>query len=60
MNAQRLPIEWDGHAARAITDHQEIQKLHDRSQPLPGRPGWRVDEDGREWYSVAWLNEPTS
>jgi hypothetical protein len=25
------------------------------TEPIPGRPGWRVDSEGREWYSAAWL-----
>lgn len=56
MNAQRLPSDWDGHQARSITGSREIQQLKDETTPIPGRPGWRVDEAGREWYSAAWLS----
>lgn len=33
----------------------ELDKLKALTRPLPGRPGWRVDAQGREWYSAAWL-----
>ncbi len=28
-----------------------------RTRPIPGRPGWRIDEEGREWYSDEWLDD---
>lgn len=30
--------------------------LGDELVPIPGRPGWRKDDQGREWYSDAWLD----
>jgi hypothetical protein len=35
----------------------EIAELFQKTEPIPGRPGWRVDPIAdREWYSAAWLN----
>lgn len=33
----------------------ELEKLRDASTPVPGRPGWRIDSCGRQWYSAEWL-----
>lgn len=32
-----------------------VEALRLESEPLAGRPGWRRDGEGREWYSSAWL-----
>ena len=32
-----------------------VGDLHSRTVPIAGRAGWRVDGDGGEWYSDAWL-----
>lgn len=37
--------------------HAELRRLERQTAPLPGRPGWRVDRRGHEWYSAAWLDE---
>ena len=34
-----------------------VAQLHAETTPIPGRPGWRQDDNGREWYSAAWLDE---
>lgn len=34
----------------------ELEKLQRNSSPIPGRPGWRIDRNGKEWYSAAWLD----
>lgn len=35
--------------------HRSLVLLKLASEPIDGRPGWRVDRQGREWYSAAWL-----
>lgn len=42
-------------AGPAITGRSTLQRLELDSSPIPGRPGWRRDREGREWYSAAWL-----
>lgn len=37
-----------------------LGELYRSTVPLPGRPGWRADRAGREWYSAAWLDEARS
>jgi hypothetical protein len=32
-----------------------VETLRLASHPIAGRPGWRRDYDGREWYSADWL-----
>jgi hypothetical protein len=32
-----------------------VEELQAESTPIDGRPGWRRTDDGREWYSEAWL-----
>jgi hypothetical protein len=34
-----------------------VEQLHAETTAIPGRPGWRRDVQGREWYSAAWLDE---
>lgn len=35
----------------------QLRNLHAATVPVPGRAGWRVDREGREWFSSAWLDE---
>ena len=55
-------LELDGEPAKILelglydrTIGTVIDKLRDGTHPIPGRDGWRVDADGHEWYSSAWL-----
>jgi hypothetical protein len=34
----------------------ELEQLYLDSVPKPGCPGTRIDSEGREWYSAAWLD----
>lgn len=45
----------DMEKAQIITAHPEVEKLKRNTTPIPGRPGWRIDAQGKEWYSAAWL-----
>lgn len=42
-------VDW------ATYSHTQIERLRQKSKPIPGRDGWRIDENGKEWYSTAWL-----
>jgi len=45
------------------TDFAKMVELYQASSPIPGRPGWRRDGEGREWYSASWIDchyEPCS
>lgn len=42
--------------AEEIGYHRSIEILKLASEPIDGRPGWRVDREGREWYSSEWLD----
>lgn len=33
------------------------EELRGDTDAIAGRPGWRVDRAGQEWYSAAWLDE---
>lgn len=33
----------------------ELEKLYHRTRPIPGRPGWRIDAQSRQWFSSEWL-----
>ena len=33
----------------------ELRELRESTTPIAGRPGWRIDANGRQWYSAAWL-----
>ena len=33
-----------------------VEELRLETTPIAGRPGWRVDALGREWYSSEWLS----
>ena len=33
----------------------ELEELRAATSPVAGRPGWRRDRDGRDWYSATWL-----
>lgn len=41
--------------AEEISYHRSIELLKLASEPIDGRPGWRRDANGREWYSSEWL-----
>ncbi len=41
-----------------IYEPNEVEQLYNETEPIPGRLGWRVDKDGKEWYSAAWLDYP--
>lgn len=55
-------------AALAAHRRREVQQLHPlghddplgdlyrASAPKPGCPGVRIDGEGREWYSSAWID----
>lgn len=45
----------EGHPAARGGGHEVLDKLRDRSEPIPGRDGWRRTEDGRTFYSAAWI-----
>lgn len=34
----------------------ELEQLYRTTVPKPGCPGTRIDSEGHEWYSDAWLN----
>lgn len=36
---------------------RQLAHLHAQTKPIPGRPGWRIDARGRQWYSAVWLDE---
>lgn len=35
-----------------------LEQLYRETVPKPGCPGTRIDSEGREWYSAAWLDQP--
>jgi hypothetical protein len=39
-----------------VADYRLPELPRDMLEAIPGRPGWRRDGDGREWYSDAWLD----
>lgn len=40
------------------TVHQSVlDELHEQTTAIAGRPGWRIDGQGREWYSAAWNDD---
>jgi hypothetical protein len=41
-----------------VTDPDPLERLKRQTKPIPGNPGWRVDEQGRRWYRDAW-RDPT-
>ncbi len=54
-----------GHACNLMTlPLARITKLSPLDQhravtrPVPGRPGVRVDQQGREFYSADWIGKP--
>jgi hypothetical protein len=42
---------------RVASGPDVVEQLHAETVPIPGRPGWRRDPEGRKWYSAAWLGE---
>lgn len=40
--------------AREIVESGD--ELRGETKAIAGRPGWRSDREGREWYSSAWLD----
>lgn len=38
-----------------LAGSSRLDRLRVTSSPIPGRDGWRRTDDGREWYSAAWL-----
>jgi hypothetical protein len=44
--------------APAASRATRLDELHAETTAVAGRPGWRVDVDGVEWYSEAWLDDP--
>ena len=43
-------------ARRGVTLDAELERARRGvTRPLPGRDGYRIDADGRTWYSTAWL-----
>lgn len=56
--ARRLPSAVDGRQASTTRGNIMVELLHARTVPTPGSPpGWRIDHEGREWYSAAWLSD---
>lgn len=43
-----------------IAPDDELEELARNSSPIAGRPGWRRDRFGGEWYSAAWLDRRLS
>lgn len=41
--------------ARLGKAETEIEQLKAKTSPVLHKPGTRVDAQGREWYSAAWL-----
>jgi len=41
--------------AEALAEVSGCEVVSRETEPIPGRPGWRRDTEGREWYSDAWL-----
>lgn len=46
---------YDGIDSRRNVSHVEIEKLRKKTKAIPGRDGYRIDANGKEWYSSAWL-----
>jgi hypothetical protein len=44
----------------ATTADYQLPEVVGEPVAIPGRPGWRRDEEGREWYSDAWLEGVTA
>jgi len=36
----------------------ELAQAYRDTTAIPGRIGWRVDRQEREWYSAAWIGKP--
>lgn len=42
---------YDWHSA----GHEELERLFRATKPVPGKDGTRIDINGKQWYSTAWL-----
>lgn len=51
----RVELYPVGAELAGVGNPSELEHLQANSDPIDGRPGWRRDRAGREWYSSVWL-----
>lgn len=56
FRVERDPVERFRDDAERTRFERAFELLELGTRPIAGRPGWRADAEGREWYSSAWLS----